>query len=33
VQLGLVVIPRSSNPGRIAENIDIFDFEPRARVL
>lgn len=27
VQLGLVVIPRSSNPGRIAENIDIFDFE------
>ena len=27
VQLGLVVIPRSSNPGRMAENIDIFDFE------
>ena len=27
VQLGLVAIPRSSNPGRIAENIDIFDFE------
>jgi len=26
VQLGLVAIPRSSNPGRIAENIDIFDF-------
>jgi 2,5-diketo-D-gluconate reductase A len=26
-QLGLVAIPRSSNPGRIAENIDIFDFE------
>ena len=25
VQLGLVAIPRSSNPGRIAENIDIFD--------
>ena len=27
VQLGSVAIPRSSNPGRIAENIDIFDFE------
>jgi 2,5-diketo-D-gluconate reductase A len=27
VQLGLVVIPRSSNPGRMAENLDIFDFE------
>ena len=27
VQLGLVAIPRSSNPGRIAENIHIFDFE------
>ena len=27
VQLGLVVIPRSSHPGRLAENIDIFDFE------
>jgi 2,5-diketo-D-gluconate reductase A len=26
-QLGLVAIPRSGNPGRIAENIDIFDFE------
>jgi 2,5-diketo-D-gluconate reductase A len=26
IQLGLVAIPRSSNPGRIAENIDIFDF-------
>jgi 2,5-diketo-D-gluconate reductase A len=27
IQLGLVAIPRSSNPGRIAENIDIFDFD------
>lgn len=27
VQQGLVAIPRSSNPGRIAENINIFDFE------
>jgi 2,5-diketo-D-gluconate reductase A len=26
-QLGLVAIPRSSNPGRIAENINIFDFD------
>jgi 2,5-diketo-D-gluconate reductase A len=26
-QLGLVAIPRSGNRGRIAENIDIFDFE------
>jgi 2,5-diketo-D-gluconate reductase A len=27
IQLGLVAIPRSSNPDRIAENIDLFDFE------
>ena len=27
IQLGLVAIPRSGNPGRIAENIDIFEFE------
>jgi 2,5-diketo-D-gluconate reductase A len=27
IQLDLVAIPRSGNPGRIAENIDIFDFE------
>ncbi len=27
VQLGLVAIPKSSDPGRIAENLDIFDFE------
>lgn len=27
LQLGNVVIPRSANPARIAENIDVFDFE------
>jgi len=27
LQLGNVVIPRSSDPARIAENIDVFDFE------
>jgi 2,5-diketo-D-gluconate reductase A len=27
LQLGNVVIPRSSSPERIAENIDVFGFE------
>ena len=27
LQLGNVVIPRSSDPARIGENIDVFDFE------
>lgn len=27
VQLGLVAIPKSANPGRIAENIAVFNFE------
>ena len=26
IELGVVAIPRSGNPGRIAQNIDIFDF-------
>jgi len=27
IQLGVIVIPRSSNPGRLAENLAIFDFK------
>ena len=27
IQLGNVVIPRTSNPARLAENLDVFDFE------
>ena len=27
LQLGLVTVPKSANPGRIAENIAVFDFE------
>ena len=26
IELGIVAIPRSSNPGRLRQNIDIFDF-------
>jgi 2,5-diketo-D-gluconate reductase A len=33
IQLGLVAIPKSANPGRIAENIDIFDFELTAEEI
>jgi 2,5-diketo-D-gluconate reductase A len=33
VQLGCVAIPRSANPGRMAENIDIFDFELTAEEM
>jgi len=27
LQLGVAAIPRSSDPGRVAENLDVFDFE------
>jgi 2,5-diketo-D-gluconate reductase A len=27
VQLGLVAIPRTSNPSRLPENLDVFDFQ------
>ena len=27
IQLGNVVIPRAADPARLAENIDVFDFE------
>lgn len=27
VQKGLIVIPKSTNPGRLRQNLDIFDFE------
>ena len=27
LQRGIITIPKSSNPGRIRENADIFDFE------
>lgn len=33
LQMGFVVIPKSADPGRIAENIDVFDFELTAAEL
>ncbi len=33
LQLGNVVIPRSSNPARIAENVEVFDFELTAEQM
>src|ERR1044071_4012259 len=33
IELGIVAIPRSSNPGRLAQNLDIFDFALTAEEL
>jgi 2,5-diketo-D-gluconate reductase A len=33
IELGLVAIPKSRNPSRMAENIDIFDFSLDAEDL
>jgi 2,5-diketo-D-gluconate reductase A len=33
IQLGNLVIPKSSNPQRLAENLDIFDFELTAQEM
>jgi diketogulonate reductase-like aldo/keto reductase len=33
IQLGISVIPKSSNPQRIRENIDIFDFKLTAQEM
>ena len=33
VQTGLVAVPKSGNPGRIAENLDVFGFELSAEQM
>ncbi len=33
VQTGLVAVPKSADPGRIAENLDVFDFELTAEQM